>query len=202
MNKKELAEIMKDFIVVETKNYIGSDKYFITKRSNFGKINACDIYSNSGQLVDCCNAGCYSFSSSDSNFREDCLTEIKKHFKNVIVKDLKYVTSAEDMIKLFENHSEFEKIKKFIIGFEKNNEEHMKVVAWTFWDGSNWKTFILRSNTYCDIVEVDKEIAEKVLSEMPKIPWIDGIIKTIKTKNFSFTFSKYESDPWICSVQK
>ena len=74
------------------------------------------------------------------------------------------------------------------------------VLAWNFWSGSNFGTFILDSD-FGDGVEADEETSQKILAEMPGTPWMEGPVKTIDTENYGFVFSRWADNPWICVVE-
>lgn len=83
--------------------------------------------------------------------------------------------------------------------WDEEDDGHWEVLAWTFSDGSNFKSIIIEEEQ-SEFEEVSEKLAEKILKEMPNAPYINGITKTIETKNYSFCFSRYSDNPWICSV--
>ena len=133
---------LEDFIVLETERFTGDEKYFITRRSNFERMNLCSTFDSYGQPVDSYSCGC-----------------------------------------------------------EDGEDYHTGVLAWNYWDGSNWRTIIIECDGYVDYTEVDEEISEKILSEMPEVPHVDGTHETIETESFEFTHTRWASDPWVFSVR-
>lgn len=85
--------------------------------------------------------------------------------------------------------------------WEDGEVYHTKNLAWSYWDGRNWKTIVIESDGYCDHTEVNQEISLKILEEMPEVPYIEKAYKTIETENFAYTCTRYESDPFIFSVK-
>jgi len=77
----------------------------------------------------------------------------------------------------------------------KEELEHVQVLAYSYWDGSNWRSVIIDSDCSIptDYTEEDEESSIKVLREMPDYPYIEGAVKTIETENFSFTATRYAS---------
>ena len=89
-------------------------------------------------------------------------------------------------------------------GNELPEEErtHVEVIAWNYWDGSNWKSIIL-DNKFEDNFgwcEADEKDIESVLSELPSTPYIDGINETIETENHEYFYSRYADFQFLCVV--
>ena len=55
---------------------------------------------------------------------------------------------------------------------------------------------------FCDVKELPDEQQEEILSEMPDSPYIENVSAQVETENFIFTFTRFASDPWICSAEK
>ena len=85
--------------------------------------------------------------------------------------------------------------------WKENNETHTDVEAWTYWDGCNYKTIILRSEMgFGDVIEIDDEKQNAVLSEMPEYPIMNKAIERIETENYMYIFTRFAGDPFHCEV--
>lgn len=127
------------YITIENDGY-----FYITQRSNFKTVNLCDCFDDYGQQIGCYRAKCYSFDNSDCDAEQDCLKELYEHF-NIEYSDDDLLFSIEETISgendLLKN-IEKEKIKEFIDNWKEENEWHVEVEAWTYWDGRNYRTII------------------------------------------------------------
>lgn len=203
--KEEIEKLCEKCIVVE-KTY-GSDGYFfITKKSNFETVNLCECFNNYGHQIGCYDAQCYSFDNSDSDAFKDCLRDLYEHLSvEYSDDDLNYsieeiLEGDNDLLVNFHKNQ----IDEFIKKWKDENESHVEVEAWIYWDGSNYKTFILEADNelFCDVKELPDEQQEEILSEMPDSPYIENVSAQVETENFIFTFTRFASDPWICSAEK
>jgi len=80
----------------------------------------------------------------------------------------------------------------------------VEVEAWTYYDGSKYVSYILPSGVgLYDVEEVDEELENSILSELPNKPssnkYKKGIAK-VETENYVFKFSQFPSDPFYCRV--
>jgi hypothetical protein len=187
---------MSEYIVLQNEHN-PQYRYAITMRKNFKKINYCDTFNSYGQKIGCHDVGCYCFANSACTFAADCLSAVIKSYPEMAARehDLTGVTEAEEMFCLFpDNRID---IQNFIREWERENEGHATCTAWSYWDGSNWKSI----SEELGWSEVDGDLAEKIIKELPDYPYIEGIHETIETENFSFFYSRMEDFPWICTVE-
>lgn len=200
--KEEIEKLCEKCIVVE-KTY-GSDGYFfITKKSNFETVNLCECFNNYGHQIGCYDAQCYSFDNSDSDAFKDCLRDLYEHLSvEYSDDDLNYsieeiLEGDNDLLVNFHKNQ----IDEFIKNWKEENEWHVEVEAWTYWDGRNYRTIILQSDFGIeDVREIDEEEQEAILTELPENPDIEKPVVQVETENYIFTFSRYASDPFYCSV--
>lgn len=89
-------------------------------------------------------------------------------------------------------------------------EEHTKVLANTYWDGSNWRSDVLEDDYHpTGIVELPEEEQLEILQDWQKATdcansvWIEkGGVKTIKGEKYSYTYSLYSRDAgYICYLE-
>jgi len=198
----KIEKLCEKYIVLE-KTYENDGYFYITQRNNFETINLCDCFDDYGQPIGCYRSKCYSFDNSDSDATKDCLKDLYEYF-GIKYSDDDLLFNIKDVLRgenpLLQNIDK-ERINEFVKNWQKENESHTEVEAWTFWDGGNYKTLVLQSDFgYEDVREVDEETQEVILSELPDYPYIEKDIEQIETENFIFTFSRYESDPFYCSV--
>lgn len=198
----EIKKLREKYIVLE-KTYVNDGRFYITRRSNFETVNLCDCFDDYGQIIGCYGAKCYSFDNSDSDATKDCLRALYEHF-GIEYSDDDLLFSIEEVLN-GENDLladvDKEKIDEFIKNWKENNETHTEVDAWTYWDGRNYRTIILQSDFgFEDVREIDDEKQDAILSELPENQDTEKPIEQVETKNFIFTFSRYASDPFYCSV--
>lgn len=197
----ELNELCDKYIVVEK---IGGDgTFFITERSNFKTVNLCDCFDNYGLKPGCFTAGCYSVNNSYSDATKDCLRDLYKFFgvkytKNDLLYSIDEILNGEN--KLLSDFICFQ-VSTFIRDWRNKNESHIKVDAWTYWDGRIYKTLILHSDIGMeDIREISIGQQRAILAELPEYPHTTGEAENIETENYIFTFNKPASYPFYCEV--
>lgn len=79
--------------------------------------------------------------------------------------------------------------------------DHYEVYAYNYWDGSNWKTVVIGDKSEgFEEEEVDEELANAILAEMPEYPCIDGEYETVETESYTYFFDRY-ANASICSVE-
>jgi len=83
---------------------------------------------------------------------------------------------------------------------EDGDVSHWEVLAYNFWNGSNWATTIIGAADMGGIEEASEKDSISILSELPESPYIDGISETIETENHSFFYSRMGDFNWICTV--
>lgn len=158
---------------------------YVDSRNLFEKVNLCDTYGDYGQKVGCYNAGCYALDNSNSTMHSDLMDAIDVRFStnfSDILKDLGN-TSFSSVSELIEELNEIndneeavlsqygytpideEELKAFAEKWVKENENHLEVTAYTFFNGSNFES-IITENQYFDNsithVEIDEEEAREV----------------------------------------
>lgn len=102
-----------------------------------------------------------------------------------------------------------QKVSEYDCGCENDDDNdddeiiHTEVLAWNYWNGSNWRTLIIDCNFSInfEFKEANEETSIEILSEMPDTPYMDGASETIETENYNFIFTRWANDPWICSVR-
>lgn len=170
--------------------------FYITKRDNFETTPGCETFTQYGQYVGCHDAGCYSFDNSSCDCKEDCAKAIEEKFNiEIDENDLSGVGSEDEMIDAFTEPG----IKDFISKWVKENIEHYECISWSFWDGSNWQSITIGEG-FGEFAELDAEDAIKVLHEKPETPFIEGATKEVETESYTYHYSRYSSNPWICTV--
>ncbi len=197
----EIKKLREKYIVVQKTN--GDDSFYITERNNFETVNLCDCFDNNGFKIGCFGAQCYSIDNSYSDATKDCLKSLYEYFEIEYSDD--YLLFSIEEVLSGENDLLSEIDEKEIYGFIKNwrenNEAHTEVDAWTYWDGCNYKTIILRSEMGIeDVIEIDDEKQDAVLSELPEYPIMNKAIERIETENYLFIFTRFAGDPFHCEV--
>lgn len=98
------------------------------------------------------------------------------------------------------NDEDWKKTKELYNEF-LSKQTHSQVTAYTFWDGSNWKSITLYSEYYGETDVREAVNSKEILDEMPDMPMMEGATATVETENFTYYFSRYSSNPWICEVE-
>ncbi len=202
-HKTYYMKTIEDYIVLQKMYEEGGEgKYYITSRGNFEEQRLCECRGRYGQHVTCYYAGCYTFDNSCSDAEKDCITALCEKFGVVKVEE-----GIEDIV---EGDSsafasiELNEIRTFVEKWKEENEQHEMALAWTYWDGSNYKTFVLKSedDSACDVKELPDKQQKKILAEMPDTPYIEKATESVETANYIFSYSRYANDPWICRVEE
>jgi hypothetical protein len=194
-----------DYIVI--KNATDPDEQmFVTKRDNFESVNLCETYDNYGQKVGCYNAGCYAIDNSDSDAEKDFLRDLYDHFgieyNDDDLAEFDFSDVENGLNELLSGISQ-EKIDSFIKEWKEKNEIHTEAIAWTYWDGHNFRSLVMRSDLgEPDVEEIDDDEEEAILAELPGFPYIEGTTASIETENYIFTFTLWADDPFYCTVEK
>jgi len=81
----------------------------------------------------------------------------------------------------------------------------IEVEAWTYCDGSNFRSLILSTEAgVADVEKVDEELESAILAELPNEPlpseYEEGVA-SVETENYIFSFSQFASDPFYCRVE-
>lgn len=197
----------KDLIVVRKVND-EDERFFITHTDNFEVQCLCDCFDSHGQKIGCYNSGCYSFDNSSSNAYKDCLEDLYEHFgikagyqyENICYSDFEDTLNGEnDLLDGIKRAD----IVSFIMDWKDENEQHVEVIAWTYWDGSNFKTFVLDSDSWMtDLEELDMDKQKEILADYPGILDINSAELEVDTECYTFKYTRYANDPWICSVKE
>ena len=197
--EQELTEMQKQYIVLV--NEVNERKY-ITYRSNFEEQNECECYGNHGQINNCEDSGCYSFSNQLSVIFDDFEDELTADGVNLNELSIHIlVAMLEDGDQPDElNNEDWEKVKELYNEY-LSKQNHSQVTAYTFWNGSNWKSITLYSEYYGETDVREAVNSKEILDEMPETPMMDGATATVETENFTYYFSRYSSNPWICEVE-
>lgn len=197
--EQELIEMQNQYIVLV--NEVNERKY-ITYRSNFERQDECKTYDKHGQTIDCENAGCYSFYNQLSVIFDDFEFELESAGVNLNELSIHIVVAMlEDGDQPDElNNEDWEKVKELYNEF-LSKQYHSQVTAWTFWNGSNWKSITLYSEYYGETDVREAVNSREILDEMPDMPIMDGATASVETENFTYYFSRYASNPWICEVE-
>ena len=196
--EQELIEMQKQYIVLVNEV---NERKFVTYRSNFEEQDECKTYEH-GQMIGCENSGCYSFSNQLSVIFDDFedeltaagidLNELSIHIVVAILED----GDQPDEL----NNEDWEKAKEIYNEF-LSKQAHSQVTAYTFWNGSNWKSITLYSEYYGETDVREAVNSKEILDEMPDTPQMEGATATVETENFTHYFSRYSSNPWICEVE-
>lgn len=220
--KKEA--LLEKWIVVDISNGYGESNLKVTRRYNFEREKVCNGHDNYGQIVDCCNAGCYALDNSESIFASDLLLAIENEM-NVKLHGFfgnefgTSFTSIDELIEGIEslnadtaeskemyNYTDLDTVvvREFAEKWVSENENHSEAEQWTYWDGSNHKTITLNTDFGdSDCVELDEDLQIEILLEMPEsTPYIAGTDTTEDTENFVFHFDRWASNPWYCDVTR
>lgn len=196
--EQELIEMQKQYIVLV--NEVNERKY-VTYRSNFEELDECKTYEH-GQMIGCENSGCYSFSNQLSvifdDFEESLetagvnLNELSIH---ILVAMLEDEDQPDEL-----NNEDWEKVKELYNEY-LSKQYHSQVTAYTFWNGSNWKSITLYSEYYGETDVREAVNSREILDEMPETPQMEGATAMVETENFTYYFSRYSSNPWVCEVE-
>lgn len=208
-------ELLEKWIVVQILDADPTDAIRVTRRSNFEKMSFCNAYGNYGVQVDCNNAGCYTFSNSESSIFLDFSKKLYGAFpgSEAIVDENEMTDKelAECFIDSYSHKSlkdmfgeEFGKMLEFFNAFRKENETHTEVTGWTFHDSHNFRTVISECDFgEPDCVELDEEDQIEILLQMPETaPHIDGTNASEETEDYIFHFDRWATNPWFCCVER
>ena len=198
MKHTEQTEMQKQYIVLVNEV---NDRKFITYRSNFEELDECKTYEH-GQMIGCENSGCYSFSNQLSVIFDDFEEELEiagvnlnELSINILVAMLEDGDQPDEL-----NNEDWEKAKELYNEF-LSKQYHSQVTAYTYWNGSNWKSITLYSEYYGETDVREAVNSREILDEMPETPHMEGATATVETENFTYYFSRYASNPWICEVE-
>lgn len=182
------------------------DRLRVTRRSNFEKMNFCDAYGQYGKKVGCYDAGCYTLENSGSSAQSDCASAIREKF-NVCVSLEKcagtwtVIPSDED-----DEFSEelISKIESFIESWQGENTSHTEILGWTYHDSHNFCTVVLEADFgEPDCVELDEDEQIEILLQMPETaPYMENFNTSEETDNFIFSFDRWATNPWFCTVER
>ena len=196
--EQELNAMLEKYIVLINEV---NDRKFVTYRSNFEEQDECKTYEH-GQMIGCENSGCYSFSNQLSvifdDFEESLeaagidLNELSIHILVAMLED----NDKPDEL----NNEDWEKVKELYNEY-LSKQYHSQVTAYTYWDGSNWKSITLYSEYYGETDVREAVNSREILDEMPETPHMEDATATVETENFTYYFSRYSSNPWICEVE-
>lgn len=214
-------KLLEKWIVVKM-NF--TDEICVTRRSNFEEMNLCDAYENYGQIVGCCNAGCYALDNSDSNIQSDFLLAIENEMNvklhssfgnefgscftsiDELIENIDSLNDLDDESKEIYNYTDIDTdaVRVFAQKWVTENENHTTITGWTYWDGSNHKTITLKAEfSETDCTELDEDDQVEILLEMPEsAPYISGTNTSEETENFTFLFDRWADNPWYCYVER
>ena len=197
--EQELIEMQKQYIVLVNEV---NERKFVTYRSNFEEQNECECYGNHGQINNCEDSGCYSFSNQLSAIFDDFEESLEAAGVNLSELSINIlVAMLEDKDQPDElNDKDWAKVKQLYNEF-LSKQTHSQVTAYTYWDGSNHKSITLYSEYYGETDVREAVNSKEILDEMPETPHMDGATASVETENFTYYFSRYSSNPWICEVE-
>lgn len=206
MIMKTAQELLEKWIVVKFVNEV-EEPIKVTARSNFEKMRLCDVYGNYGQKYDCYDAGCYSLENSSCTAENDCKSEISKLFQ-IAIDEINIIEDSNEFIIEPGDGEEYgfdeTKVNDFIKTWREENENHIDVTGWTYWDSHNHKTVVLEAdyeNTDCKELNDDEQI--KILSQMPQeTPWIEGTNISEESDDYIFHFDRWATNPWFSVVEE
>ena len=196
--EQELIELQKQYIVLVNES---NERKYVTYRSNFEELDECKTYEH-GQMIGCENSGCYSFSNQLSVIFDDFEEELETAGVNLNELSIHIlVAMLEDNDQPDElNNEDWEKVKELYNEY-LSKQYHSQVTAYTFWNGSNWKSITLYSEYYGETDVREAVNSREILDEMPETPQMEGATAMVETENFTYYFSRYASNPWICEVE-
>jgi hypothetical protein len=168
----------------------------IMDEDRFETANLCDCYDEYGQQNGCTDSGCYAVSNDYCDAKKECLAAVKSKFGVDAEIECGIVTV---------DNEEIEEITSFVEDWKKENEVHVDVQAYTFWDGHNHKTLVLSTDIWePNIEEVNEELSTKIISAFEKCEfdnWNFG--KCASTSGgYRFTQTQYCDDPYIACVEE
>ena len=193
--------LLKEFIVVSDPE---TCQFFVTLRKNVIEQNECDCYNHFGIINDCNTAGCYAFSNTESSIYDDFKEELQRAINVVFSENF----SVKDLVECLQQNIQPDEIsdEDIFVVYEIYNrflskESHTQITAYTFWNGRNWESISIHSEYYneTDMVEMSENDQIEILSEMPETPHMKGAEAEIETENYIFQFSRFASNPWICT---
>lgn len=200
-SKAKESLLLKDYIVIQEPE---TCQFYVTLRSNFIKQNECKCYNHFGIINDCNTAGCYSFSNTDSEIYNDFKEELQRAISVIFSEDF----SIRNLVECLQQGIQPDEISDEEISFVYEiynrfllKESHTQITAYTFWNGRNWESISIHSEYYneTDMVEMSENDQIEILSEMPETPHMKGAEAEIETENYIFQFSRFASNPWICT---
>ena len=195
--EEEIKEDLEKYIVISD----NSEENMIFLRKDFEEKNMCGCYDDNGQEIGCYDAGCYSFNNSALDCKETFLSEFSNKFPGIFKKFEEELKNCDYIKEIEEILSENRNARLWSTKWNNDNEEHTKVIAGTFHDGSNYKSIILE-NEFCssNCVEFDEEESLEIIKEYMSIPYIEKATKTLYSKNFEYRFSLYSDSIAECYV--
>ena len=158
---------------------------YVASRNLFEEVNFCKTYGDYGQIACCFDAGCYALDNSNSPIHMELAYAIDERFNtkfSCILKELGYgfFSSVSELIEKLNEINDIEEavlsqygytpideeeLKAFATTWVKEKEIHLEVIAYTFFNGSNFESIITK-NLYFDNsithVEIDEDEAKKV----------------------------------------
>ena len=163
----------------------------------------CECYNRFGQKNGC-DCGCHSlenYVSFEEVLKEVLeilkvdVQEILDHFLEEKISNLK----AEDIDEFFKNNPDYKSALESV-------EEHIKVVGFDYWDGSNYKTLYTEESeiiTNPDFEEIDDDEEKKILDAFAQVErHYDGAKKEETIGELKFTLSRYQGFYPIATVEE
>ena len=194
-----------DFIALKKEGDEGI--FHVTEADNFDHCNLCECRNQFGRTVGCYYAGCYAIENTYSTAEKDCMEALCSRFgidiKSEPIEEIELTDEPPYGVQEAIEGIPQSQIVSFIDKWKRENESHVEVIAWTYWDGNNHKTIVLDSESGDrDMERVNEELEKRILSELPETPRMEGATEIVETASFNFGFSRYQGNPWYCTVEE
>jgi hypothetical protein len=168
----------------------------IMDEDRFETKDLCECYDRYGQQNGCTDSGCYAISNNYCDAKKECLSAVKSKF-GVDVEIEDGLVTVDD--------EENKEITSFVEEWKRENEVHVDVQAYTFWNGHNHETLVLKTDIWePNIEEADEALSKKIISEFEKCEFDDWKFGkcTVKSGGYMFTKTQYCDDPYIARVEE
>lgn len=192
---------MSNYNFLREKNTDNKTIYAVEK-SLFETIELAECYEEHGQKWGHCNAQDYSLHNSECDAEKNCLKELRKKFKidgelEVLINDNNkgfFINTDAEL-----SDKKIKEINSFIDNWEKKNSNYEEVLAYTYFEGHNLNTIIIKGDNFdeCCTHEVieDEEFIQELEEAIDnkKLESDDDILKKYKGGRFLITYNRHVS---------
>lgn len=176
-------------------NYPQDEQYLIVSNDIIYKENVFETYDKYGFKVGHENAGDYSIYNQYSDLSDSVLDEIRKRMNLSEDDEIELNGDNSSELAILINGEENEEAEDIATEFEHENSNYEEVLAITYWDGHNWKTFTLDGeNPDGNLLDDDDETAKAILKAYNDVEMEDWLPATEKGDKDGYVFT---SSNWV-----